>query len=185
MNRVLSCGRSYQPLFFHQATALSRSFSAAPSLGARQSPDDDNETIQARVWLSQLSSKTIPRHICEISFSRSGGPGGQNVNKFDYLAVNYSLTNNMYNRINSKATLKVPIASLFATVPRPLHAEIKKSRYFAARAECLVIQSDESRKQSQNVETCYDKLQQLIAGAGKAAVPGETSVEQKRRVRYL
>jgi hypothetical protein len=35
----------------------------------------------ARDWLKSLSSKTIPRHICEVSFSRSSGPGGQNVNK--------------------------------------------------------------------------------------------------------
>jgi peptidyl-tRNA hydrolase ICT1 len=35
----------------------------------------------ARDWLTGLNRQTIPRHICEVSFSRSSGPGGQNVNK--------------------------------------------------------------------------------------------------------
>lgn len=41
----------------------------------------DQEVKIARDWLKTLDSKTVPRHICEISFSRSSGPGGQNVNK--------------------------------------------------------------------------------------------------------
>lgn len=35
-----------------------------------------------REWLKTFSARTtIPRNICDISFSRSSGPGGQNVNK--------------------------------------------------------------------------------------------------------
>jgi hypothetical protein len=35
----------------------------------------------ARKWLEEFSSSTLPRDIGELSFSRSSGPGGQNVNK--------------------------------------------------------------------------------------------------------
>jgi hypothetical protein len=41
----------------------------------------DQDVQIARDWLKSLNSKTVPRHICEVSFSRSSGPGGQNVNK--------------------------------------------------------------------------------------------------------
>ena len=42
---------------------------------------DEAELDAARKWLARLDSDTIPRNLCEISFSRSSGPGGQNVNK--------------------------------------------------------------------------------------------------------
>lgn len=48
-----------------------------------------------------------------------------------------------------------------------------------------MIQSDESRKQTSNVEACFEKLRQLLETAGKAVVRGETSEEQKDRVRRL
>lgn len=42
---------------------------------------DEAELQAARQWLSKLDPETIPKGICEVSFSRSSGPGGQNVNK--------------------------------------------------------------------------------------------------------
>lgn len=47
----------------------------------RAGEDDDAELAAARRWLSNLDPDTIPRDMCEVSFSRSSGPGGQNVNK--------------------------------------------------------------------------------------------------------
>ncbi len=35
----------------------------------------------AREWLASFDSETIPRKLGDISFSRSSGAGGQNVNK--------------------------------------------------------------------------------------------------------
>lgn len=37
----------------------------------------------AREWLASFDVETIPKKLCDISFSRSSGPGGQNVNKYD------------------------------------------------------------------------------------------------------
>lgn len=41
----------------------------------------------ARHWLVNFKPETIPTRICDISFSRSSGPGGQNVNKYEQLSV--------------------------------------------------------------------------------------------------
>ncbi|KOS39725.1 hypothetical protein ACN38_g9417 [Penicillium nordicum] len=128
----------------------------------------DQDVQIARDWLKTLNSKTIPRNICEVSFSRSSGPGGQNVNK-----------------VNSKATLKVPLDALLPLVPRLIHHPLRASRYAAERTRCLVIQSDEERKQSNNVESCYDKLYQLLQSSVKEAIPGETSQAQRNRVQKL
>ena len=43
-------------------------------------PSEKDEKL-AREWLSTFDLAMIPRRVCEISFSRSSGPGGQNVNK--------------------------------------------------------------------------------------------------------
>ncbi|KAL1975616.1 hypothetical protein VTN31DRAFT_4008 [Thermomyces dupontii] len=123
---------------------------------------------EAREWLAGFSPKSIPRNICEISFSRSSGPGGQNVNK-----------------VNTKATLRIPLSSLLPLVPSILHQELRSCRYVATRTDSIVIQSDESRKQSSNVESCFEKLHQLIEETARAVIPGETSEEQREKVKKL
>lgn len=88
-------------------------------------------------------------------------------------------------RVNSKATLKVPLATLLPLVPRLLHPQLRASRYSADRSQALVIQSDESRQQAANVDLCYDKLNRLLVSSAKEVIPGETSQEQKDRVSKL
>lgn len=90
-----------------------------------------------------------------------------------------------YNRVNSKAMVKVPFDSLFPLVPRVLHQQLRSSRYAAQRSQSLVIQSDDSRKRANNVESCFEKLYQLLRGAANEAIPGETSPEQRDRVHKL
>ncbi|KAL5002256.1 hypothetical protein BDV10DRAFT_181473 [Aspergillus recurvatus] len=138
------------------------------SFASRRADLSSDELAAVREWLSNFNSTTIPRHVGEVSFSRSGGPGGQNVNK-----------------VNSKATLKVPLDSLLPLVPPIIHSPLQSSRYYAARTHSLVIQSEESRKQAANVDACYDKLHQLLKTTTKELVPGETSIEQRARVQKL
>ncbi|PGH21573.1 hypothetical protein AJ80_03133 [Polytolypa hystricis UAMH7299] len=128
----------------------------------------ETELSTARNWLAKLTINTIPRNVGDASYSRSSGPGGQNVNK-----------------VNSKATLKVPLDRLTKIVPLALHNELRASRYHAERSGNLVIQSDESRQQSKNLDLCYEKLRDVLLAAGKTAVPGETSPEQRQRVKEL
>ncbi|OQO01563.1 hypothetical protein B0A48_12599 [Cryoendolithus antarcticus] len=128
-------------------------------------PDTDPQIALARSFLSSLSPTTIPRSLCTLTFSRSSGPGGQNVNK-----------------ISSKATLRLPLSSLLPLLPTLLHAPLRSSSYLAPSTGDLVISSDASRKQADNVENCYRKLYQLVEGIGRDVVPGETSVEQREKV---
>jgi peptidyl-tRNA hydrolase ICT1 len=50
---------------------------------ARSPHNSSHEQVQAaRKWLHAFHADTIPKGIGELSFSRSSGPGGQNVNKY-------------------------------------------------------------------------------------------------------
>jgi len=53
------------------------------AFASKRGPADysDEDLAAARKWLADLNSDTIPRNLSEITFSRSSGPGGQNVNK--------------------------------------------------------------------------------------------------------
>ncbi|KAG9755041.1 hypothetical protein KCU73_g5544, partial [Aureobasidium melanogenum] len=123
----------------------------------------DDELDAARRWLANFDTETIPRSICDVSFSRSSGPGGQNVNK-----------------VNSKATLRLPLSALLPILPAVLRPAVSRSRYSAK--DDLVIQADDSRKQNENVHRCFVKLHEMIVQAGREVVPGETSAEQMERV---
>ena len=74
---------------------------------------------------------------------------------------------------------------LLPLIPRILHSEVKRSRFYAGKSESLIMQSDASRKQTGNVEECYQKLYSIIVTAGRATVRGETSPEQTRRIKNL
>jgi hypothetical protein len=42
----------------------------------------DDERLKAlQSWLHRFTPHTFPREVCTVTFSRSSGPGGQNVNK--------------------------------------------------------------------------------------------------------
>jgi peptidyl-tRNA hydrolase ICT1 len=66
-----------------------------------------------------------------------------------------------------------------------LHSGVTSHRYYAGKTNSLVIQSDESRKQVANKETCYQKLVGMLTEIYKSTVPGETSEEQKEKVKEL
>ncbi|QKX56485.1 uncharacterized protein TRUGW13939_03590 [Talaromyces rugulosus] len=136
--------------------------------GNNASEPNEEELKKARQWLKTFSTSTIPRDIGVMTYSRSSGPGGQNVNK-----------------LNSKATLQVPLKHLHPILPRILHQDLQNSRYMAERSNSLVINSDESRKRSDNMESCYVKLYTLIQTIAKTTIPGETSQYQIDRVKGL
>jgi ribosome-associated protein len=87
----------------------------------------------------------IPDDELLFSFARSGGPGGQNVNKVSSKAIlHWNLTAN---------------ASLAAEVKERLR------RHHAKRITTegvLVIQGQRFRDQAKNIEDCLEKLRQLI-----------------------
>jgi ribosome-associated protein len=91
---------------------------------------------------------------CEISFARSSGPGGQNVNK-----------------VNSKAVLRFDFANCTLL---PEHVKQRFLLLFGNRMTkegAIVIASDESRDQGTNVDLCYQKLQDMLDQAATRPKP--------------
>jgi peptidyl-tRNA hydrolase ICT1 len=91
----------------------------------------------------------------------------------------------MLERVNSKATVRLPMKDLLPLVPNMLHQQIKESRFHAERSNALVIQADGSRKQGDNVEEAFRKLRDLITAAGKKSVRGESSPGQVQKAKNL
>ena len=90
------------------------------------------------------------RTAAEASFSRSGGPGGQNVNK-----------------LNTKVTLRlrlIDIAGLSETELDRLRSVL--AGRISNEGE-IVIASDEERSQRTNLERAYSRMEALIAAAGR------------------
>jgi ribosome-associated protein len=97
-------------------------------------------------------SLQIPDEEFDWSFARSGGPGGQNVNK-----------------VASKAVLRWNLAASSA-LPEDvkIRLALQQKRFFTQDGE-LVIMSQRHRDQDRNREDCLDKLRAIILQA--LAVP--------------
>jgi protein subunit release factor B len=49
------------------------------------------EITSARQWLKTFDKSVIPETVGDVSYSRSSGPGGQNVNKYVMLTISLYL----------------------------------------------------------------------------------------------
>lgn len=126
------------------------------------SPDDDrNLVVDHRL--------SVPRSEFAFEFARSGGPGGQNVNK-----------------VNSKATLR------WRPAESPSLSPLLKSRVLRLAANRLnaegelVITSQKTRDQGRNIDDCLEKLKLLLLDALNPPAPRRPSRptlgSQRRRV---
>ena len=91
------------------------------------------------------SSTTIPAAELSVSFARSSGPGGQNVNK-----------------VNSKVTLRWNVSESNAV---SLEVRTRFLERFSSRinqAGEILISSERYRDQPRNLSDCYEKLRQLV-----------------------
>lgn len=87
----------------------------------------------------------LPDASLSYTFSRSSGPGGQNVNK-----------------VNSRATLTVPVSALREALPADAIPRLKviASRYVTQ--DGLQISASDSRSQIANRRACLDRLREVI-----------------------
>jgi ribosome-associated protein len=109
----------------------------------------------------------IPPNELTWEFARSGGPGGQNVNK-----------------VNSKAVLRwTPATS--PSLTEPVRARLLKA--VAARLTGdgeLIITSQLTRDQGRNVDDCLEKLREIVLAAAtppKARRPTKPTLGSKVR----
>lgn len=94
---------------------------------------------------------TIPEHELEMSYARSSGPGGQNVNK-----------------VNSKAILNWNVRTSTA-LPTDVHLRFLATYKARITNEgSIVIMSDRFRDKHQNTADCRDKLTAMVL---KVATP--------------
>ncbi len=112
---------------------------------------------------------TIPAKEIDVQFARSGGPGGQNVNK-----------------LNTKVTLRWRIRD------NPLLPEGWRERAVARYKNRLntegelVLHSERYRLQRRNLEDCRQKLKEMLLACKTPPVPRKatrpTLGSQRRRV---
>lgn len=108
----------------------------------------------------------IPASELGVSFARSSGPGGQNVNK-----------------VNSKVTLRWQIRQ------QPRISNAWRERFLRAYRNRVnlngevVISSDRHRDQSRNIDDCRQKLQTMLRAVQhppKVRKPTRVSLARKR-----
>ncbi|KAH9943687.1 RF-1 domain-containing protein [Amylocystis lapponica] len=134
-----------------------------PQLSLLETPD---QNAQARAWLGKFKTQEIPKSTVELAFSRSSGPGGQNVNK-----------------VNTKATLRCRVDSDW--IPLWAREQLKRTPSYVSSTESIQITSTVHRSQAQNVQDCLAKLHALIVSASAASFVNHPSDHQKERVRGL
>lgn len=110
---------------------------------------------------AKQASSYIPLDRLSISYCRSSGPGGQNVNK-----------------VNSKAEVRFHLASA-DWIEEPVRQKIALThKNKINKAGELVLTSESSRYQFRNLAECLQKIRDMIAEASQ--VPKEPSKEDAR-----
>jgi ribosome-associated protein len=119
-----------------------------------------------------MMNRKIDRFLigAELVFttSRSGGPGGQNVNK-----------------VNSKVTIKWSVEDSFAITMEEKEVLLQKLAGKLTTENVLIVTSQDKRSQLENKEEAIGKLERMIAKAfevkkkRKATKPSKSSVQKR------
>lgn len=108
----------------------------------------------------------IPLEEFEFTYTRSSGPGGQNVNK-----------------VNSKATLRWPALASPSLVAGVRARFLQK---FGSRLTVdgdLLIVSQRYRDQARNADDCLEKLREMLSSVAVAPTPRKKTKPSKASVK--
>ncbi len=92
----------------------------------------------------------VPGDALELSVARSGGPGGQHVNK-----------------TNSKVVIRLDLVGCEVFGPRQLERLRQRipGRYLAQEGRVLILTASEERDQGRNREACRSRMAKVIRDA--------------------
>ncbi|XP_048820758.1 peptidyl-tRNA hydrolase ICT1, mitochondrial isoform X4 [Lagopus muta] len=145
---------------FSQRAAAGTEFRSAYSLDKLYPPRDGGTASDPEK--ARPAALNIPMDRLTVSYSRSSGPGGQNVNK-----------------VNTKAEVRFHLASA-DWIPEAHRNKIN-------RAGELIVNSEESRYQMRNLAICLEKIRVMVTEATEKpkVVSKETAQQLIARVEKM
>lgn len=124
-------------------------------------PDDNTLRISRSV--------AIPLAEFDVEYTRSSGPGGQNVNK-----------------VSSKARLRWPVAASPSLPEAVKERFLERYRSRLTNENELILTAQRSRDQRRNYEACLERLREMIREVLRPPTPRKptkpTKASKRRRV---
>jgi len=126
----------------------------------------EQQQQQGTPALGVYQVRRINREDVQVKFIRSGGAGGQNVNK-----------------VNTKADVRLDLNEA-EWIPKDvrLQLQIKEKNRINNLGE-LVVASTKHRTQKKNLEDALSKLQKFIDTAVESLLPIEANPEKEKRIK--
>ncbi|XP_042721121.1 peptidyl-tRNA hydrolase ICT1, mitochondrial isoform X1 [Lagopus leucura] len=153
---------------FSQRAAAGTEFRSAYSLDKLYPPRDGGTASDPEE--ARPAALNIPMDRLTVSYSRSSGPGGQNVNK-----------------VNTKAEVRFHLASAdwIPEAVREKMASVHRNKI--NRAGELIVNSEESRYQMRNLAICLEKIRVMVTEATEKpkVVSKETAQQLIARVEKM